>query len=1166
MKNILYYVEAWDELTPDFRFGAFQDAVYQLDILKKHSPELNIHLLIGDGVQETCYKRNFTAHRAIPTSILHKNKLRKVFKNHSQAAHAFMMNSASTDQLRSLATISMEALGKFKPDLILMHETHAPFLKYAFPEALLLHSMYGITYRMPYPRFTLFDDEGLYQNSILAKHVSEIQSSKIQDEDQQLLAEIRNWFGRQIVPHDPVWPLIETAQSRYDKLLLIPLQVDGYYAFDECCTYSNQVEFLEDVLERIPQNWGVVVTEHSEYNPSVDELTLNRLRRFHPNFIYNSEINRIPYVSQALLAHVDAVITVSSSIAFQSLIFDCPVISAGNSHVNCVATCGIEELRQCFDIYKPGNRDNLLYFLLTRYHLLTAIHVHDGAGLYVLLSQRYQSFKKGLHGLDALAKQNLSDVFQGMKAVSQWKTWTKTLDSKNIPVRPHPVLSQLVNCDAVSFDLFDTLVDRPFVHPHELFQFLEPIVRQRTGNIYFPFHHLRREAERKAREENGHKIEVTLDEIYNNLKTITGFPIQLLDEIKAIEIEMELLLVSPRRGMTRSWHIAGTWGKVRTILTDIYLEKDVISVILERHKLADFNMLFVSATERIRKDDGSVYPEYLLKARRHSPSIRNFLHVGDNPRADGEMARKYGIRTVVIPRAMDQLRSTEFGKAFESALLAPSFDSSIHLGLVANRFFSAPTSSYNNKSLCDGNVFNVGYNILGPFVLGYVQWVIRRMKAHQIDHAYFLARDGYLIMRVYEAIKNVLPDLPNHSYLYCSRRSVMVAGISNERDIFEIATLNFGTTTVQSFLYSRYGLNAKDIPPELLLKHGIRVDGSTLIGYPRDLGLAIRLVIDLKPYIFERARVERITYKKYLNQEGACEKNRRGAFVDIGYSGTMQRKISDISGQNYHGYYMLTHNYVLHHFRDQVFEAWLEEYDSQRAAYKHQFNQHIPLIESLLSSTEGSFVCFHEIDGKLVPEYLNASNEHERCTFVQGLHTGAMAFVDDYLDLFGKFLVDFELSSQVASFPMFQFGSNPSEADVAVFEGLILENMFAGAEFSVIANPYKLLDRDGLLSNSSVEYLINESKWKQGAKVAYKKYMKVESAPCTNDQSIYSEKQLDLRNYQDNRKQRLIRKFRRDPYRYFADARIRALRPLRFLFTNNLIGRISKHLVRTWRI
>jgi predicted HAD superfamily hydrolase len=1195
MKKILYYVEAWSEISPDFRFGAFKDAVYQIKILKEHAPDLDCRLLIGETIQDVTIINRYNEHEEFPVAILRNDDLKKIYKDGSVASHAFMSGISTDAELIKLSSICRMALGDFEPDVVLMHETHAPFLGAAFPNALLLHSMYGMTYRMPYPRLTLFDHQGLYQNSLLATHAEIIRDLPLPDVERRLLASVRNWFATQIVPHDPAWRFIEPYQSRYDKLVLVPLQVDGYFAFSECSNYSSQLEFLEDVLRRAPNNWGIIVTEHSEYNSFIDEFNLNRLRRLYPNLIYSQDLGSIPYVSQALLPHVDCVVSVSSSVALQSMIFDCAVVAAGESHINAVATCTLDQLPRCFELHEPGSRDGILHFLLTRYHNITAQHVHDGAGLFAFLAERYEIFCTGATGLEMLPTRSLSDVFKEIKSHSQWRAWTEELRIRNISVQPHPVLARIVFNEAISFDLFDTLVNRPFVEPHELFQFLETIVRERTENIYLPFYHVRREAERRAREVSGHRVEVTLKEIYAQMEILTGFSSSLLDEIYSLELQVEMALIGSRRSVVRAWNMAKHWGKIRTIITDIYIEECHIRNLLSIHKIDDFDFLFVSATERVRKDDGSVYPEYLSKLRQFYPGIKTCLHIGDNFHADGKMAQKFGIETVIIPKSIDYLRQTELGNFFHNAFSAPSFDSSIIVGMIANRFFSAPTSSYKKNSLCDGSLFNIGYAILGPFVLGYVQWVIRRMQSHQIDHAYFLARDGYLIMKVYEALKRVMPDLPSHTYLFCSRRSVVVPSISDERDIFEIASLNFGSTTAKNFLKSRYGLRIADMPPEVLRKHGIKADGSTLIAYPRDLALIIHLVSDLKPYILEKAEAERVTYLRYLKQEGVCDAGRRSALIDIGYSGTMQRKISKLTGLDYSGYYMMTHNYVTHHFRSQIFEAWLGDYDSQRAPYNHPFNQYIPLIESLLSSTEGSLVNFQEKEGELYPDYLYASNEIERRSFVEGAHAGALVFVDEYIRMFGQFAKNFEFSPHVSSFPILQFASGPTEVDAAVFEGLILENMFAGAEFAIIAGPHNLLDARGSLSVDATNYLLNKSKWKQGARVVYNAYKSTNKISDNSDKNtdnksniispksanngaginkpyIKSERDMvDINNMkiasEADIRARLLRKLRNDPQRFFADSRFKMLRWLRHFFGQNNIGKICTRILRAllWR-
>ena len=72
----------------------------------------------------------------------------------------------------------------------------------------------------------------------------------------------------------------------------------------------------------------------------------------------------------------------------------------------------------------------------------------------------------------------LDEVLDELRGLSQWRIWRDHLEKKKIKVDPNPVITAILFHEAVSFDLFDTLVDRPFLIPHEVFQFLELKVRE----------------------------------------------------------------------------------------------------------------------------------------------------------------------------------------------------------------------------------------------------------------------------------------------------------------------------------------------------------------------------------------------------------------------------------------------------------------------------------------------------------------------------------------------------------------------------------------------------------------------------------------------------------------------------------------------------------------
>ena len=58
--------------------------------------------------------------------------------------------------------------------------------------------------------------------------------------------------------------------------------------------------------------------------------------------------------------------------------------------------------------------------------------------------------------------------------------------------------------------------------------------------------------------------------------------------------------------------------------------------------------------------------------------------------------------------------------------------------------------------------YAVGYGAFGPALLGFVQWLHRTATEQDRDHLYFLARDGHVMQRAYEAYwgEQALPTTP----------------------------------------------------------------------------------------------------------------------------------------------------------------------------------------------------------------------------------------------------------------------------------------------------------------------------------------------------------------------------------------------------------------------
>ncbi len=86
----------------------------------------------------------------------------------------------------------------------------------------------------------------------------------------------------------------------------------------------------------------------------------------------------------------------------------------------------------------------------------------------------------------------------------------------------------------ISFDIFDTLITRPFLYPKDLFIFLNDDYRKLSNNLGIDFSKIREDCEVLARTEahEQNKEEVSLDRIYEIIQEEYDIPKEILDVLK----------------------------------------------------------------------------------------------------------------------------------------------------------------------------------------------------------------------------------------------------------------------------------------------------------------------------------------------------------------------------------------------------------------------------------------------------------------------------------------------------------------------------------------------------------------------------------------------------------------------------------------------------------
>ena len=163
---------------------------------------------------------------------------------------------------------------------------------------------------------------------------------------------------------------------------------------------------------------------------------------------------------------------------------------------------------------------------------------------------------------------------------------SKAYESKRLPINKaeselfqhesvEEMIEMLASFDVISFDIFDTLVFRPFSAPADLFY----IVGQKLG--YLDLNRIRMECEKVARRkkfEIAGTYEVNITDIWTEVELQTGLKAE-----KGIEIEIstELELCYPNEYMSRIYKALLEAGRHIVITSDMYLPSDILQKIFQ---------------------------------------------------------------------------------------------------------------------------------------------------------------------------------------------------------------------------------------------------------------------------------------------------------------------------------------------------------------------------------------------------------------------------------------------------------------------------------------------------------------------------------------------------------------------------------------------------------
>jgi HAD superfamily hydrolase (TIGR01549 family) len=312
------------------------------------------------------------------------------------------------------------------------------------------------------------------------------------------------------------------------------------------------------------------------------------------------------------------------------------------------------------------------------------------------------------------------------------------------------ILEEIIEIhDIISFDIFDTLLIRPFMKPADVFMYIESKLSNDIG--FYKARILAEEVARKKIADKGKREEITFDEIYDNIAIC-------FKKYKQVELDIEAQTIQPNLKMRELFNYAKSKGKIVIIVSDMYLPKSFVEKILIKNGFKEYNKLYLSSDIGLTKHTGNLY-KYILNDMKFEQC--KILHIGDNIESDILKAYNIGFSVYHIQKPSDIFFSMPNNKKFLTYYLSnPSnIDISIILGLIVNKWINGKFNNYWE---------DVGYKLGGPLAYCITKSIVEIENIRKFSDIIFVARDGYVLHTIYNMIKRKY-DAKSH-YVYANRR------------------------------------------------------------------------------------------------------------------------------------------------------------------------------------------------------------------------------------------------------------------------------------------------------------------------------------------------------------------------------------------------------------
>ena len=610
--------------------------------------------------------------------------------------------------------------------------------------------------------------------------------------------------------------------------------------------------------------------------------------------------------------------------------------------------------------------------------------------------------------------------------------WDDRLDNLHLQIMDDKI-------KVVSFDIFDTLVVRPFLKPLDLFKVLDKEYRKEvSGGVEFS--EMREIGEVIARDrqyKNNPDIqEITLEEIYDVINDVYYIDKKVLNKLMKFECELEVRFCERRNTAFKLYQLALECGKKVICTSDMYLSNDTINKILSKNGYSNISKVYLSSDIKKTKSTGALF-DYVIDDLNVEPF--EIIHIGDNKSSDYEIPKKKGINAIHFYKAtdifFDKNLTNCLGQIFNTSLpfWQDNHEGTQFLGIrcmlavIANKYFDNPYRPFNKNTDFNADPYLVGYYALGMYSYGIANWILKN-TVNKNDKISFMARDGYLIMEAYNRLSKLYSNAPKSEYMYVSRKALIPVMIQNELDFYRLSEIvDYRKHSPKSVLkYLKGVLKIDDSVEKVCSDNKIKFNAKfkSLI----EFNAFIKLLID---NYFDKKSHQKLSmkYKEYFGNI----LGEKPAVFDVGYSGRPEFYLSRLCGKKIDTYFLnINGDRALNYSNMGKFEI-KTYFDYKPTATGNAY-------ELLISKLAPSCIGYNTETPEIEPIFEDYKFSYQVEYIVESMQKAALEFIDDMIDIFGTDLNILYYQDYYITLPMLSYYNSARRMDKSILAAVEFED------------------------------------------------------------------------------------------------------------------------------